>query len=689
MTLTAFPPAIENATYEAPNGATYKYVDGAWRVLSVPKDSDGSSDVEYLDDLKDVALGSTNRARSTRDHECLWLHFNKDNPPDEIEWGITGSHILIHKTPMNGPSIDLFHTLKPGATVELDWMYLGDYSDPETHKLQDVVDKGDYFELTFEELPGCIELSQSWVNNDASFFNLGVVDPVDKPPVDDGDEHGPVVPHPPSEAASNTFLGYDYENYKWIPSLVAPHKDTELKEELDAAVERIDWGEEEIQNLSGKVRTIELEQGEQNDSIKKNEDDNVYQQKQINGLETQIQLLAATQGIGKWRYKRNISGSSPRPPASASFYATNADDIETELTDWKKTRLLMINKTDLEGTDFVFTQFEDGDKVEILDCNGTNICVGSITQTATQEAYGNIVIAVERSRGGPREDGEYLLSVHRPGESGTGIDLDVLDNRYLTRYGGELHGPFLNHENNNVRWGMDDKTHNFKGWMRVESTSDSLKLKISASNFDVYDIARFKSGIVVKEGSSAIDGDNMFGVWPTHGSYYGRMEEETDLINKGYVDQKCSSYLPLAGGTLTGTVTGKLFKCNRDSGYAFEIKPADKTLAFLHTDGHAQFNRLVIKSDISQGANRPFEIEGRLSDGTTVSKDFFYMYANNDGTPSAINYDGKMDSDNNIVNKKYVDDSKGTIRTGTSTNPSLKKGEMYLNTTNKVLYLGD
>ena len=35
----------------------------------------------------------------------------------------------------------------------------------------------------------------------------------------------------------------------------------------------------------------------------------------------------------------------------------------------------------------------------------------------------------------------------------------------------------------------------------------------------------------------------------------------------------------------------------------------------------------------------------------------FYTYTNSTGIPDAVNYDGKMTGDKNLVNKKYVDDS--------------------------------
>ena len=52
-------------------------------------------------------------------------------------------------------------------------------------------------------------------------------------------------------------------------------------------------------------------------------------------------------------------------------------------------------------------------------------------------------------------------------------------------------------------------------------------------------------------------------------------------------------YLPLKGGTLSGTVNGKLIKSTRDTGYAFEVKPGDTTKAYIHTDGHAGFHSRI------------------------------------------------------------------------------------------------
>ena len=155
---------------------------------------------------------------------------------------------------------------------------------------------------------------------------------------------------------------------------------------------------------------------------------------------------------------------------------------------------------------------------------------------------------------------------------------------------------------------------------------------------------------------------------PDYVVYYGSGGGANELLNRKTAQAEFASksdldniqldgYLPLTGGTLTGTLTGMLIKSVRDTGYAFEVKPNNTgdASAFIHTNGDVKAKKVKIESDLSSSADRPFELKGRLSDGSTVSKDFFYMYANANGTPSAMNYDGKISSDKNIVNKAFVD----------------------------------
>ena len=317
---------------------------------------------------------------------------------------------------------------------------------------------------------------------------------------------------------------------------------------------------------------------------------NQTQNNQINALETQIQILAKAQAIGRWKYVDQTSGNSVRPPSQrATFYGTNVTGVENGLSDWSDLQLLMINDQDLDGTEYTFQNFEVGDKIEVLSADGRDAVFGSIATAPNPDlSYGNAVVSVERSSGGPREDQEYIISVYKPGSQAPEVDLDVLDARYISKFGDEMVGN-----------------------LKVPDPLESEPMHAANKNYV----------------------DNAIG------------------LSSAALDK----YLPLAGGTLTGTLESMLIKCTRDTGYAFEVKPDDTTLSYLHTDGRAQFNRITIDSDISKSTNRPFELKGRLSDGSTVSKDFFYMYSNADGTPSAMNYDGKIDSSKNLVNKGFVD----------------------------------
>ena len=161
---------------------------------------------------------------------------------------------------------------------------------------------------------------------------------------------------------------------------------------------------------------------------------------QINALETQVQLLAGVRAVGRWEYRRRIESNSPRPPADKCFYGTHKDNINTVLRNWSDINLLMINKTDLDGNTFAFSQFEEGDKVEVLASDGSSAVYGTVTNNPSNDVYANMILAVERSNGGPVEGAEYLISAYRPGSSNGNVDLDILDGRYLIKTGDTMTG---------------------------------------------------------------------------------------------------------------------------------------------------------------------------------------------------------------------------------------------------------
>lgn len=226
----------------------------------------------------------------------------------------------------------------------------------------------------------------------------------------------PTNPAPNEEWTNDTTgVTYKWDGERWF--IVASFDESSLVSQSEFEVDQ--KRQDDITDSALVVQgSIQSEQSVQND--------------QINALETQLQLLAQTQAVGKWDYKRNISGSSPRPPSGATFYATHKDGADTVLLNWADARLLMVSKTDKDGNVFTFTAFQEGDKVEILAVDGSSLCVGTVVNQPSQEAYGNLIIGVERSQGGPSENKEYVLSVYRPGANGGDVDLDVLDQRYAT-----------------------------------------------------------------------------------------------------------------------------------------------------------------------------------------------------------------------------------------------------------------
>ena len=152
-------------------------------------------------------------------------------------------------------------------------------------------------------------------------------------------------------------------------------------------------------------------------------------------------MLARARAIGKWKYVDQRNGDSVRPPSiTGSFYGTNINGVGLGLTNWADLRLIMLNDTDLDGTTYTFQDFSAGDKFEILSTDGVDACFGSISTPPNPDlTYGNVVVSVERSNGGPREDQEYVISVFPPGSGGE-IDLDVLDERYVSKFGDTMVG---------------------------------------------------------------------------------------------------------------------------------------------------------------------------------------------------------------------------------------------------------
>jgi len=391
--------------------------------------------------------------------------------------------------------------------------------------------------------------------------------------------------------------------------------------------QRVSDGEAKQSTIEATVGTalgvqsdIQTEQGVQNN--------------QINLLETQIQLLAQTQAAGKWTYERNISGSV-RPPNTATFYGTHSADVTTVLTDWSDLRLIMVDKTDIDGTTYTFSIFEEGDKIEILATDGSSAVFGTVSNNPNNDSYGNMIVTVERSSGGPTEGKEYVLSVYRPGANGGDVDLDVLDGRYVIKTGDTITG-------NLVLDGGGLYTDSI-----IKSTRNTgYAFQVKPDDLDptayIHTNGNAEFAKVTVEAAPA---------------------EATDLANKDYVDEEIekivipdvSNYLPKSGGTMTGDAYirfsdgGINFKKADDSTKSYFYNASDTVTQLTAYNG----TKIVITArDGEPGSGRTFvDIQNSDSNGIGGTDSGYRMKLNHLADPT---------EDLHAVNKRYVDTASGS-----------------------------
>ena len=112
----------------------------------------------------------------------------------------------------------------------------------------------------------------------------------------------------------------------------------------------------------------------------------------------------------------------------------------------------------------------------------------------------------------------------------------------ITKFGYETYS-FL--AKPNVTYSAAD-AHYFKSNVVFNNGNGDLKAKVSNSNFDFYNLARFNEGFVVKSAGAGISGDNSFAAYPNYVSYSGRIEDDNDIVNKKYVDNNSDRFTYVA-----------------------------------------------------------------------------------------------------------------------------------------------
>ena len=158
-------------------------------------------------------------------------------------------------------------------------------------------------------------------------------------------------------------------------------------------------------------------------------------------------------------------------------------------------------------------------------------------------------------------------------------------------------------------------------------------------------------------------------------------------VTMGWADNKyaqasnLSSYLPVAGGTLTGNLQfsgGARIDCNNGN-------------TVLHNRGCFELRATADKPIIfssGSGANRLLSFYGFDSGATDKRSEKAYITAGGEARFNGVYSKGKE-----LATKEYVDanagSSEGAIaKSGSNTNPTLAKGELYLCTTDNTLRVG-
>ena len=178
-------------------------------------------------------------------------------------------------------------------------------------------------------------------------------------------------------------------------------------------------------------------------------------------------------------------------------------------------------------------------------------------------------------------------------------------------------------------------------------------------------------------------------------AYYGSSEGDSLIMNRGYADSRYLSQATATSDYLKQQDASNTYvtKSYANSEYLRDGFQSSQTINF-RTGGtsaspfkitNSQGGATLLKMDASGGKDSPvkfitdngcnhqfvgkvkfervadetqgFSIEGRKTDGSIG--DLLHVYHNGGSVADAINYSGKITSNNNIVNKKYVDDAVG------------------------------
>ena len=356
-------------------------------------------------------------------------------------------------------------------------------------------------------------------------------------------------------------------------------------------------------------------------------------------LEEEIDAIATSKDRGTWEWAFSVNNYLEPLPAG-QFYMVKEDDL-TVVTEYKDCGRIIFHEDDLENDNHVFSTALK-DKVLMLFDRPDDDFIESII-TDVEETTGPTGIV-------------YIFHVDRRQSEGSPTNAPDGEGRYKARL--------------NI---FDEPTGGNAGEY-VKKIGDTMSgdLAIDRSNEPSADVA---AGLQLK--------GNRPSTKDSAATITFRNDQTNDL---GYL-----TYRSFGGDSWFG------FNQNVDLNNHGLHSVAQVRMKSGGYIGSGKDARLIIREgsageagvEVKRTANdtRIFTILGKPSGSGSSSGNFFYAYANSGSTGDAINYTGKISSNNNIVNKAYVDSKAGGKVDIVCSSSGKTKGDMWYCNTDQTLYI--
>ena len=324
-------------------------------------------------------------------------------------------------------------------------------------------------------------------------------------------------------------------------------------------------------------------------------------------LEEEIDAIAPASERGTWAF--NPVGNVSLPGAYTMYTDSRDNGLGNVASIFAAVKNIALNERDLNNTVHNFGGTEAGDLLEIFEEGDADYGLYSIISIekisnpnpgGISYTYISIDVDLERTGNGDMAEGRARFKVFKAPEGGDASG-------FVMKTGDTMSGDL----------DIDRST---------ESTNVEAALALTGSRPNTTNSA----ATIAFENSQSSDIGYL-----TYRSFgnesFFKFNRDLDLNNK--VLRQIGEIRMTPGGSIGAGSNQRLTFNNANSGSQGE-------------------GLLVVPRPFDN--RRSFVIRGNDADDN--EQDMFYTFTNVSGTPDAINYVGKMDGDNNIVNKSYVDD---------------------------------